>query len=311
MRRSTASILSVALALAVGAASAQDYPTKPVRLITSAAGGASDFVARILAQGLSGPLGQPVIVDNRGAKVAIESVLRAPPDGYTLLAGNPTLWVGPLFEPTSYDALRDFSPVTITASAPLLLVVHPAMPARSVKELIAIAKAKPGALNIAAATVGTSSHLAAELFKAMARIDMVYVPYKGGGPQVIGLISGETQIAFDTGASLLPHVKAGKLRALAVTSPKPSAQFPDLPTVAATVPGYEAGSSFNIFAPAKTPEPIITRLHQEIVRVLARPESKEKLMNVGLEPVGSTPEQLASAMRSEVARIGKLLKASR
>ena len=307
MRRFAVSICSSVMVLACGVASGQDYPTKTVRLITSAAGGASDFVARMVAQGLTTTLGQPVIVDNRSAKIAVESVLRAQPDGYTLLAGNPSLWIVPLFEQASYDAVRDFSPVSMTANAPLLLVVHPALPARSVSELIALAKARPGSLNIAASTVGTSSHLAAELFKGMARIDMVYVPYKGGGPQVIGLISGETQVAFDTGASLLQHVNAGKLRALAVTSPKRSEQFPDLPTVAATVPGYEAGSSFNIFAPAKTPEAIIDRLHQEIVRILARPDSKEKLMNVGLEAVASSPGQLATAMKSEVARIGKLL----
>jgi tripartite-type tricarboxylate transporter receptor subunit TctC len=254
-------------------------------------------------------LGQPVIVENRGAKIAVESVLRAPPDGYVLLAGNPSLWVVPLFERASYDAVRDFSPISLTASAPLLLVVHPSVPARSVKDLIALAKARPGALNIAAATVGTSSHLAAELFKAMARVDMVYIPYKGGGPQVIGLISGETQVAFDTGASLLPHITSGRLRALAVTSAKPSALFPGLHTVAASgVPGYEAALMYGVFAPAGTPRPIINKLNTEIVRVLHRVDVKERLFNAGAEVVGSSPEALGSIVKSEMTRLGKVIK---
>jgi tripartite-type tricarboxylate transporter receptor subunit TctC len=293
-----------------GAVSAQNYPTKPVRIVTAAAGGSPDFVSRVIAQGISGPLGQQVIVDNRSSGIIpAEIVARAPPDGHTLLVTSNVLWIVTLMQKASYDPVQDFSPIAMTNMAPAVLVVHPSVPAKSVKELIALAKARPGELNYSSSTNGTASHLAGELFKAMAGVNMVRIAYKGAGLAINDLISGQVQLTFVTATSVMPHVKSGRLRAVAVTSARPFALFPELPTVAASgLPGYEATSVGCVLAPAKTPEAIVNRLNQEIVRFLRTNEAKEKFFSSGSEVVGGSPEQLAAAMKTEMTRMGKVIK---
>jgi tripartite-type tricarboxylate transporter receptor subunit TctC len=236
-------------------------------------------------------------------------VSKAPPDGYTLLIDAASFWIGPLLQETPYDPVKDFAPVTLTDSAPNVLVVNPSLPVKSVKELIALAKARPGELNYGSSSTGSTPHLAAELFNMMAGVKIVRVPFKGSGPAVISLLGGQVQLMFATAGSVAPHVKSGRLRALAVASLQPSALAPGLPTIAASgVPGYEAVAFEGMFAPAKTPVAIIDRLNQEIVRVLNRAEVKERFFNAGVETVGSTPEEFAAAIKSNVAKWGKLIK---
>ncbi len=297
------------MVLGAGMVFGQNYPNKPIRIVASAAGGSGDFAARLIAQGLTGALGQQVVVDNRGGIIPGEIVSKAPPDGYTLLIDAASFWIGPLLQETPYDPVKDFAPVTLTDSAPNVLVVNPSLPVKSVKELIALAKARPGELNYGSSSTGSTPHLAAELFNNMAGVKIVRVPFKGSGPAVISLLGGQVQLMFATAGSVAPHVKSGRLRALAVASPQPSALAPGLPTIAASgVPGYEAVAFEGMFAPAKTPVAIIDRLNQEIVRVLNRAEVKERFFNAGVETVGSTPEEFAAAIKSNVAKWGKLIK---
>lgn len=297
--------------LAAGArmACGQDYPNRSVRVITSGIGGGSDLVARLVAQGISGSLGQPVVVENRGSGVVASSVAQAAADGYTLLASPGSLWLAPFLGKVTYDPLRDFAPISLTNRTPTVLAVHPVLPARSVKELIALAKARPGALNYSSGGNGSTSHLAGELFKAMAGIDIVRIVYK---TQVSAdLLSGEVQLVFGSAGAVMPHAKSGRLRALAITSPQPSVLVPGLPTVAASgLPGFEIGTIFGFFAPAKTPEPVLTRLNQEIVRFIHTPDAKERLIKFGVEPVGSSPEELTAIMKSEMVRLGKVIKSA-
>ena len=295
--------------MGAGGVSGQAYPNKPLRIVTSEPGGANDVIARLVAQGISGPLGQPVIVENRVPVIAIDTVAKAPPEGYTLIVAASTFWIGPLLVKTSYDPVRDFSPISITNRAPNVLVVNPSSPVKSVKELIALAKARPGELNYGSTGAGSSSHLAGELFKVMAGVNIVRIAYKGSAPALIALIAGDLHLMFPAAGGVGPHVKSGKLRALAVSSAEPSALVPGLPTIAASgVPGYESGASYAMFAPAKTPVPIINRLNQEIVRVLNREDVKEKLFSLGTEVVGNSPQQLAVVMKSEMTRMGKLIR---
>ncbi len=297
------------LALSGGFVSAQEYPTKAIRIVSAEAGGGNDFAARVVAQGLAG-LGQPVIVENRPSGVIPGSIVaKAPPDGYTLLAYGVSLWMAPfLQDDIPYNPVRDFAPVTLIASSPGVLVVHPALAAKSVRELIALAKAKPGVLNYASTSTGSPAHLAAELFKSMAGVDIVRVLYKGAAPALIDVMSGQVQLTFGTAASSTPHIKSGKLRALAVTSPKPSAVFPGLPTLAETLPGYQAGSIYGVFVPAKTPVVIINKLNREIVRHLQTAEVKERFLSVGVDTIGSSPGELAAAVKSDMVRLGKMIK---
>ena len=290
--------------------SGQNYPTKSVRILTNPVGGGNDFSARLIAQELASVLGQPVIVDNRPAGVIQgEIVSKAAPDGYTLLLAGANFWVGTLLQKTPYDPVKDFAPITLTTSSPNILVVHPSVAATSVKELIALAKAKPGTLNYASTSAGSSSHFAGELLKSMAGINMVRVPYKGGGPAIVALMGGEVQVAFPTIGAATPNLKSGKLRALAVTSAQRSALVPDLPTIAASgVPGYDLDSADAVFAPVKTPAAIINRLSQEIVRIVNKPEVKEKYLNTGSDVVGSTPQQLSAKMKAELAALGRVVK---
>ena len=288
-------------------AQAQDYPVKPIRIITAEAGGGSDLVARVIAQALSTRLGKQAIVDNRGLNGA-EIVAHAQPDGYTLLSYGTSVWLSPLMRKTAWDPVADFAPITLTVVSPNVVVVNPSLAVNSVKELIAYAKAKPGELNYASGGSGATSHLAAELFKSVAGVNIMCISYKGNGPAVNDLIGGQVQLMFATAASASPHLKSGRLRAIAVTSEKPTRLFPDLPTVAATLPGYESTPKWGMFAPAKTPPALIARLNLEIRRVLERDDVKEKFFNLGSETAGSTPEQFGAAIKSEMARIAKLVK---
>lgn len=310
-------LIITALAIAASAASgsssaaAPDFPSKPIRIVTAETGGGNDVAARLIAQGLSIRFGKQVIVDNRGGSVivAADIVRAASPDGYTLMLYGNNFWILPFMrDHVSYDPVKDFSPVTLATSSPSVLVVHPAVPAKSTRELIALAKAKPGQLNYGAASGGTI-HIAAELFKSLAGVNIVNVPYKGGGPALTALMSGEIQVMFPTAGTVAAQLHSNKLRALAVTSAKPSVLFPDLPTIADSgLPGYEAVARFAVFGPAKTPKAINSLLSREIVNVLNQSDVKEKFRGAGIETVGSTPEQLASIMKAEMAGLGKVIR---
>jgi tripartite-type tricarboxylate transporter receptor subunit TctC len=287
-------------------ATAQPYPAKVVRIVASEAGGAGDFVARLLAQGLAGSFGQPVVVDNRvGGVIAGDVVARSAPDGYTVLLYGNTLWLLPLMrKQVPYDPHRDFSPVTLISRAPAMLLVHPSIPARSVKELIAVARARPGQLNYASAALGTSNHMAAELFKHMAKVDIVRVAFRGAASAFTAVMSGQVDVLFMLGAGIMPIVQSGKVRAVAVTSLQPSPLFPGLPTVAsAGLPGFEMYSLFGLFTPAGAAPGIVSRLNQETVRIFQSPEVRDRLAGTGVESVGSTPEALLSTIQEEVTRI--------
>lgn len=304
-------MISIAvMVLGVGAVHGQNYPNKPIRIVTSEIGGSSDFMARVIAQGISGPLGQPVITDNRGGGVIPgEIVAKASPDGYTLLFIGSSFWLLPLMrDKVPYDPVRDFSPITLASNQPNVLVVHPSVAAKSVRELISLAKDSTGVLNYGSGGAGTSAHLAAELFKSMAGVNIMRIPYKGQGPAINDLLGGRLQLIFAS-APVAAYVKAGRLRALAVTSAQPTALFPELPTVAAAgLPGYESAQLAGIFASAKVPARIINRLSQEAARFLRTAEAKQAFLNSGIEAVGSSPEEFAAKIKSEMARLGKLIK---
>ena len=296
----------------IGNANAQAYPTKPVRIVVTGVGSGGDFAARLIAQGVTATLGQALIVDNRGSgNLPAEIVAKAAPDGYTLCLSAAPLWITPFLRKTAYDPLRDFAPVTLAISSPNILVVHPALPVKSVRDLIALIRAKPGALNYATSGIGASSFLAAELFKSMLRADMVRVNYKSGGLALTEIISGQVQLMFANAGSVATHLQSGRLKALAVTSAKPSALMPGLPTIAAGgLPGYELVSVQGIFAPAGTPEAVITRLNREFIPFLRRADTREKFFAAGVEAIGGTPEELAATLKSEMARLGKVIQAT-
>ncbi|MBI3936239.1 MAG: tripartite tricarboxylate transporter substrate binding protein, partial [Betaproteobacteria bacterium] len=288
---------------------AQNYPTRPVRIVTSEPGSTNDLVARLIAQGLTVSLGRQVIVDNRAIRAG-EVVAGAQPDGYTLLSYGTPLWIMPfLRDNVPWDPVRDFSPVTWATSSPNILVVHPSVRVNSVSELIGMAKARPGELNYATSSPGSAAHLAGELFRVMAAVKIVRIAYKGTGTALNGIVGGEVQLMFSTAAAAAPHIKSGRLRALAVTSAQPTSLVPGLPTVAASgLPGYEAILILGIFAPAGTPAALLTRLNEEVVRTLNTAEVKERLHKVGVEVVGSSPAQFAAKIRSEMARWSKVIK---
>jgi len=301
----------VALIGATTAACAAGFPQKPIRIVTADAGGGSDMVSRLIGQGWTAAWGQQVVVDNRGGgTIAGEIVAHAAPDGYTLLYYGPTLWLLPLMRSgVPYDTLRDFAPITMAVATPAVLVVHPSVAARSVRELIALAKANPGKLNYASAAAGTATHLAAELFKSQAGVDIVRIPYKGTGAALNDLLGGQTQMMFAVAASVVAHARAGRLRALAVTGAKPTAALPELPTVAASgLPGFESVQYSGLLAPAKTPPTIIDTLRNETATALNRSEARERLANLGVEAVASTPAEFAAKMRSEISVIGKVIR---
>ena len=285
------------------------YPAKPVRIVTAPPGGANDLTARLIAQGIARPLGQQVIVDNRPTAVNGQIVYQAPADGYTLLLAASSFTIGSLMQETPYDVVRDFAPITLAASSPGVIVVHPSVPVKRINELIALAKARPGALNYASGAIGSASHLAAVLFKSMAGVNIARINYKGAGPAITDLIAGHVQVMFSTASGVTSHIKSGRLRALAVTSSKPSALAPGLPTAAASgVPGYESITMLGLFTQAKTPEAIIVRLHHEIVQALKQPEIQQKFLESGTEVVGSSPQEFLSAIQNELSIWRKMLK---
>src|SRR5437879_7532980 len=302
-------------ALAISAsAQAQVYPAKPIRMIVAyPPGGGTDIVGRMLAQKLGETLGRSVLVENRGGAggtIGTELPAHAAPDGYTILMGNvaPNAINVSLFKNLPFGPVADFVPVSLVASTPNILVVHPSISGRTVRQVIALAKAKPGTLNFASAGVGSSSHLAGELFRILAGADIVHVPYKGAGPAMVDVLSGQVQLYFATMPAAMPHVKSGKLAPVAVTSSRRSQALPDLPTTAeAGVPGYEASTWYGVLAPAHTPAAVIARLHENIVRILAVPETRARLADQGFEPVGNSPKEFGAYTKSEIAQWGKVI----
>ena len=309
--------MSLLLACLSFASWAQGYPNHPIRLVVPfPPGGTTDILARAVAQKLTEAMGQSVVLDNRpgaGGNIGADVVAKSAPDGYTLLMGTVgTHAINPsLYAKMPYDHVKDFVPVVLVAGVPNVLVVNPSLPVNSVADLIKLAKAKPGSINFASSGNGTSIHLSGELFKAMAGVDMTHVPYKGSAPALSDLISGQVQVMFDNLPSSLPQIKAGKLRAIAVTSLKRAPALPDVPTISESgLPGFEASSWFGVLAPAGTPPAVITRLNAEVDKWLQTPEAKEQLLAQGAQAAGDTPEQFAAFIRSETGKWAKVVKAS-
>lgn len=306
----------IALSLLALPVVAQNYPTRAVRLVVpSSPGGGTDISARILAPQLTQFLGQQVVVENRpgaGTMIGGEAVARAAPDGYTLLMGISTLAINPaMYKKVPYDALKDLAPISQAVSLSNVLVVHPSLPARSVKEFVALVKPRPGQINFASAGVGTSPHLSMELFLVMTGLKMLHVPYKGSGPGVTDLIAGHVPAMMPNMLSAQPHIKSGRLRALGVTGSKRAPGADDIPTIAeAGVPGYEAVQWYGVLAPAGTPRDIISKLHTGVVRALQNPEVRQRLLNDGAEPIGSSPEEFAIYLRRETAKWAKVTQAA-
>lgn len=298
-----------------GAAAAAAYPERPVRLIVGfPPGGAADILGRIAAQRLTEALGQQVVVDNRGGAgglIATETAARASPDGYTLLFTSIPHVINPhLYQKVTYDAVKDFAPVVQFVAVPLMMASHPALPVKSVKELIAVAKSRPGQINYGSGGSGSSSHLAMELFKSTAGIDLVHIPYKGVGPMITDMLAGQVRLTISSAVPLSPQVRAGRLRGLAVTSPKRSPSFPELPAISETVPAYEVVNWFGILAPAGTPRAIVARINQEFNSALAAPALRERLAAQGADAVGGSPEDFGKVIRTDFAKWAKVVKAS-
>ena len=310
-------LAGAACAQTASTGSGQAYPAKPIRLIVpQPPGGGNDTIARMIGLKLTVALKQQIAVDNRagaGGLIGAEIAAKAVPDGYTLLLGNvAALAIIPnVQKKVPYDPLRDFAPISLIASAPLLVVVHPALPVTSIKQLIALAKAKPGQLNYASNGVGSSTHLATEMFKMMTKTSFVHVPYKGLGPATTDLLSGQVQLMFSSAVAMMPHAKSGRLRAIAMTGANRSAAIPQIPTVAeAGVPDYESGSWYGILAPAGTPRAIIDLLSQEIAAAVRSPDITDRLVAEAVIPVGSSPAEFASYIQREFARIGQVIRSS-
>jgi len=295
---------------------AQSYPSKPIRLVLPyPPGGGTDVIARPLAQKLTEQLGQQVIVDNRGGaggNIGMEFVAKSPADGYTLLfaltaqyAVNPSL-----YPKLPYDPVRDYAPISLLANAPYLLVVHPTLPAKSVAELVALVKARPGQLSYSSSGNGSGAHLAGEMLRSLARVEIVHVPYKGAGPAMPDLIAGQVQLSFITYTAAGPHIKTGRLRALGVTTAKRSPTLPDLPAIGETVAGYDSAVWYGFAAPAGTPPEIVSKLNTEVLRVLAAPDFRSRITLEAVSPIGSTPEEFGSFMKSEIVRWAKVVKDS-
>jgi tripartite-type tricarboxylate transporter receptor subunit TctC len=296
------------------AVEAQTYPSRTVRLVVPyVPGGGVDFVGRTLSQKLSESWGHQVIVDNRpggGTNIGSELVARAAPDGYTLLVGGvPNTANMSLYQKPSYDVVRDFTPVILLDTAPNVLAVHPSVPAKSVKELIALAKSRPGALTYASAGIGSSNHLSGELFRVMAGVDIIHVPYKGGGAAVVDLVAGQVTMYFGTTPSTMPHVRSGRVRALGVTTAKRTPAAPGVPTIAeAGLPGYEQSAWHGLLAPAGTPQAVVAKLHADVLRVLRLPDVLERFAGQGFDVIGSSPSELAAFIKQDVAKYAKLVK---
>jgi len=297
-----------------GAAHAQAYPSKPIRLVVPLApGGTTDILARLMAQRLAESLGQPVVVDNRpgaGGNIGNEVVARSLPDGYTLLMTAPPLVINPgLYKKIGYHPLNDYTPIMMVASVPVVLAVNPAVPAKNVKELIALAKANPGRLNYASSGIGGTNHLGGAMFATMAGVDIVHIAYKGSGPALTDLLAGQVQMQLSGLPPLLPFIKSGKLRALGIAGAKRTASLPEVPTIAeAGVPGYEATSWQGLSAPAKLSAPILSLLHGRLVKIMALPDVQTRIVELGAEPVGDTPAEFARFIRSEYEKWGPIIK---
>lgn len=303
-----------ALAVMVGSASAQTYPRKPIRwIVPFPPGGSTDLLARVVGQKLTEAWGQQVIVENKGGAggtLGAAEAARAPADGYTLLMGaiHHTI-ASSVYPKLPYDIQKDFAPITVVAIVPNVLVVNPSVPANSTKELIAYAKANPGKLTYGSAGMGTAHHLIGEQFNLQAGVNILHVPYKGSSPAVADLIGGQVLIMYDTVASCLPHIKSGKLRPLAVATAKRSSALPDVPTIAeAALPGFEVTTWFGALAPVKTPKEIVVKLNGEIVKILAMPDVRKRLLDAGAEPVGNSPEQMAAQIKKETGEFAKIVK---
>ena len=309
--------IALAAALLAPLAAAQNYPHKPIRVIVSVpAGGTPDVTARLVTPGLSSLLGQQLVVDNRGGAgglIGAELAANATPDGYTLFISSPgALTILPhLRKSVPYDTLRDFAPIGLISIGPFLLITHPSVPARTVKELIALAKAQPGKLNYASAGNGTANHLAMELFKSMAGINITHVPYKGAPQAVTDVLAGHMNMMFNSIAPIVAHIKSERVRVLGIAGAKRSPQLPDVPTISeAGVPGFEAVNWFGMFAPAKTPKKIITRLNEALVKVVNTPEIRSQFEALGADPVGSSPEAFAAFVRRDLEKYAKVVKLS-
>jgi tripartite-type tricarboxylate transporter receptor subunit TctC len=305
-----------ALIMAFSAVAQTPYPSRPIRFIVGfPPGGTNDIVARVLAPKLTEYLGQTVVVENRGGAntaIACEVFVRTPPDGHTIMLNAPGHATNPSLMKLPFDSMKDFSFITIAAESQNLLVVHPSFPPKNVKELIAFSKKRaPGSINYGSSGTGTTVHLSAELFQYMAGVKWLHIPYKGGGPAVIDLLTGQHVIYFGNVPTVILHARAGKLRALAVTGPKRTPAAPEIPTVAESgIPGYEVTTFYGVSAPAKTPRPIIDRLHSETVRALKSPDIQERMKSLGADPVGNTPEQYTAFMQNEINKWAKVIKAA-
>lgn len=314
LRTNSLSALVGLVFLAAGVSYSQPYPSRPVRLIVPyAAGGPVDSMGRLLVPRLVDVWGQQIVIDNRAGANSIvgsEVAARSAPDGYTLLMAASAIVINEvLYAKPPYDTLRDFVPVTLGASLPNILVVHPALPVKSVRELIALAKARPGQLNYSSAGSGTSPHLSMELFRLMAGITLTHVPYKGTGPATVDLVAGQVQLSMPNVLTALPQIKGGKLRGLGVTSAKRATGLPDIPAIAETLPGYEAIQWYGLLAPAGTPREIVNKVQAETARILVLPEVKARLAADGADAVGNRPEEFAAYIRTEIAKWGKVVKA--
>jgi len=301
--------------LGTSAAHAQDYPSKPIRFIApNLPGGPTDILARLLGQKLAESFGQPVVVENRagaGGNIGTEAAAKATPDGYTLVTGNNATFGAnvSLYRHLGFDPVKDFAPIVLAATQPNILVVHPSLPVTSVKQLIALAQSRPGQLNYASSGMGAAAHLAAELFKSMARVSIVHIPYKSAGPALTDVIAGQCQLMFATSLSVIPHITSAKLRALAVTTGRRSRMMPELPTVAeAGVPGFEATTWHGVLATAGTPVAIVNKLNAEMNRILQLSDVRERLGTLGAEIIGGTPKEFADHIQREIPKWAKVIK---
>lgn len=306
----------VPLVLYGGSVIAQSYPDRPVRFVVPfSAGGNTDILARLIAQGLTERLGQQIVIDNRpgaGATIGTDIVARATPDGHTILMVSASHVINPsLYKKLPYDSVKDFAPVTLVADLPSLLVAHPSVPVKSVSELIMLAKRKPGELNYGSAGSGTGSHLGFELFKSMAGIDIQHVPYRGNAPATADLLGGQVHLMMGAQPAAMPHVRAGKVRPLGVTSTKRSLALPDVPAIGEFIPGYDFTAGFGVLAPAGTPRAILDRLSREIVAILQTADVREFLVKQGAVPIGNSPQQYAAYLKVEMAKMAKIVAASR
>ena len=296
-------------------AAAQSWPQRTTRIVVPfGAGGGTDTQARLLAKKFTESMGHSFFVDNRGGAgglIGAEIVAKSPPDGYNLLFSTASLAVNvTLYKKTAFDPVRDLAPISRFSSAPLILVVHPNVPAKNLKELVALSRSHKGKLNAGSNGTGTTSHLAIEMLKQAANVDFVHIPYKGGGPAVVAMMAGEIDLRFSGALAVLPHVKSGRARAIAVAADRPSAVMPGVPTLASVYHGFDVDNWYALFAPAATPKEIIAKVHSEVVKVLASPDMRDAISKDGAEPVGSTPEELAAFFRREVQKYAKVIKAA-